>query len=41
MSNETTISTDMIEDRLRNEFWRAILKPMYEITGGSDNYQFS
>ncbi|ERI12784.1 hypothetical protein O206_12425 [Ochrobactrum sp. EGD-AQ16] len=31
----------MIEDRLRNEFWRAILKPMYEITGDSDDYQFS
>lgn len=31
----------MIEDRLRNEFWRAILKPTYEITGDSDNYQFS
>ncbi|MFV0801066.1 helix-turn-helix domain-containing protein [Brucella anthropi] len=38
---ETSISTDMIEDKLRNEFWRAVLKPMYEITDENGNYQFS
>lgn len=31
----------MIEDKLRNEFWRAVLKPMYEITSEDDDYQFS
>ena len=31
----------MIEDKLRNEFWRAVLKPMYEITDENGNYQFS
>ncbi|KXO74302.1 helix-turn-helix domain-containing protein [Brucella anthropi] len=41
MNNETSISTDMIEDKLRNEFWRAVLKPMYEITSEDDDYQFS
>ncbi|WP_273792603.1 helix-turn-helix domain-containing protein [Brucella anthropi] len=41
MNKETTISTDMIEDKLRNEFWRAVLKPMYEITDEDNDYQFS
>ncbi|MHC5230946.1 helix-turn-helix domain-containing protein [Brucella sp. LJL56] len=41
MINETSISTDMIEDQLRNEFWRAVLKPMYEIADENKNYQFS
>jgi len=41
MSNETVISTDMIEARLRNEFWRAVMKPMYEITDEDDDYQLS
>lgn len=31
----------MVEDKLRNEFWRAVLKPMYEITDEDRNYQFS
>ncbi|WP_312196792.1 helix-turn-helix domain-containing protein [Brucella anthropi] len=38
---ETSISTDMVEDKLRNEFWRAVLKPMYEITGEDKDYQFT
>ncbi|KAB2770942.1 helix-turn-helix domain-containing protein [Brucella anthropi] len=41
MNNETSISTDTIEDKLRNAFWRAVLKPVYEITGEDDDYQFS
>ncbi|MFK0682915.1 helix-turn-helix domain-containing protein [Ochrobactrum sp. BD67] len=39
MNDETLISTDMIEDRLPNDFWCAILKPMYETEG--DDCQFS
>ena len=31
----------MIEDGLRNEFWRAVIKPMYEIKAENDDYQLS
>ncbi len=41
MSNNLSISTDMIEDGLRNEFWRAVIKPMYEIKAENDDYQLS
>lgn len=39
--NQISFSTDMIEDELRNDFWREVLKPMYEITLDKEmrNYQ--
>ncbi|KAB2767703.1 helix-turn-helix domain-containing protein [Ochrobactrum sp. WV_118_8] len=39
--NQISFSTDMIEDQLRNDFWREVLKPMYEITLDREirNYQ--
>ncbi|WP_435656962.1 helix-turn-helix domain-containing protein [Brucella pituitosa] len=41
MMNQISFSTDMIEDELRNDFWREVLKPMYEITLDKEmrNYQ--
>lgn len=38
---EISVSTDMVDDKLRNEFWRAAIKPMYEIVAENKNYQFS
>lgn len=40
MAVETSISTDMVEDKLRNDFWRAVLKPMYEIPVDRDNRDY-
>ena len=42
MAIATKISTDMVDDKLRNDFWRALIKPMYEIPLNKDNrdYQF-
>lgn len=41
MNNETSYSTDMIEGKLRDEFWRAVLNPIYEITDEDDAHQLS
>lgn len=41
MVMEISVSTDMVDDKLRNEFWRAAIKPMYEIVTENKKYQFS
>lgn len=41
MAIEISISTDMVDNELRNEFWRAAIKPMYEIEAKNRKYQFS
>ncbi|WP_433761782.1 helix-turn-helix domain-containing protein [Brucella anthropi] len=41
MANEISISTDMVDDKLRNDFWRSAIKPIYEIVAENRKYQFS
>lgn len=43
MANETSFSTDMIEDKARNDVWRALMKPLYDIVADKDdrNYQLA
>lgn len=43
MESKTFFSTDMVEDKLRGEVWRSLLRPLYELLVDRDdpNYQLS
>lgn len=31
-TDEVLVSTDLVEDRLRSDFWREVTRPFYETT---------
>lgn len=36
MKNKFFLSTDMVDSKVRDEFWREAIKPVYEVTGNAD-----